>query len=99
MTFKALTEHLGRMARDRPGDLLSGVGAILRVARLADAASVARSALMAIPVKEIKAPVVLLFAKDDAVTYRAVLERWEAGTTDLTVKRAVAAQLKPQAVR
>ena len=95
---QALIEHLGRMARDRPGDLLSGVGAILRVARLADAATVARSALMAIPVKEIKAPVVLLFANDDAVTYRAVLERWEAGTTESRVKKAVAAQLKPQAV-
>ena len=95
---QALIEHLGRMARDRPGDLLSGVGAILRVARLADAATVARSALMAFPAKEIKAPVVLLFAKNDAVTYRAVLERWKAGTTDSTVKRAVAAQLKSQVV-
>ena len=95
---QALIEHLGRMARDRPGDLLSGVGAILRVARLADAAPVARSALMAIPVKEIKAPVVLLFANDDAVTYRAVLERWEAGPTESRVKKAVAAQLKPRAM-
>ena len=95
---QALIEHLGRMARDRPGDLLSGVGAILRVARLADAASVARSALMAIPLKEIKAPVVLLFANDDAVTYRAVLERWEAGPTESRVKKAVAAQLKPRAM-
>ena len=96
--IQALIEHLGRMARDRPGDLLSGVGAILRVASLADAASVATSALMAIPAKEIKAPVVLLFSKDDAVTYRAVLERWEDGATESTVKKAVAAQLKAQAV-
>ena len=42
---------------------------------------------------------VLLFANDDAVTYRVVLERWKAGTTDPTVKKAIAAQLKPQAVR
>ena len=54
--------------------------------------------LMAIPVKEVKAPVVLLFANDDAVTYRAVLERWQAGTTESRVKKAVAAQLKPRAV-
>ena len=94
---RALIEHLGRMARDRPGDLLSGVGAILRVARLADAASVAESALMAIPAREIKAPVVLLFAADDAVRYRAVLERWEAGTTESRVKKAVAVQLNPRA--
>ena len=94
---QALIEHLGRMARDRPGDLLVGVGAILRVARLADAASVAATALMAIPAKEIKAPVVLLFANDDAVTYRIVLERWRDGTTESSVKNAVAAQLNPRA--
>ena len=96
---QALIEHLGRMARDRPGDLLSGVGAILRVARLADAMSVAASALMAIPAKEIKAPVVLLFGNDDAVTYQGVLERWRDGTTESSVKRAVAAQLNPRVVR
>ena len=96
--IQALIEHLGRMARDRPGDLLSGVGAILRVASLVNAASVATSALMAIPAKEIKAPVVLLFSKDDVVRYRAVLARWEAGATESTVKKAVAAQLKAQAV-
>ena len=87
------------MARDRPGDLLAGVGAILRVARLGNTASVAISVLMAFPAKEIRVPVVLLFANDDAVTYRVVLERWKAGTTDPTVKKAIAAQLKPQAVR
>ena len=96
---QALIEHLGRMARDRPGDLLSGVGAILRVARLADAAPVATSALMAIPAKEIKAPVVLLFANDDAKTYRDVLERWRDGTTESSVKKAVAGQLIPRVVR
>ena len=96
---QALIAHLGRMARDRPGDLLSGVGAILRVARLADAAVVATSALMAIPAKEIKAPVVLLFGYDDAVTYRDVLERWRDGTTDSRVKKAVAAQFNPRAAR
>ena len=94
---RALIEHLGRMARDRPGDLLSGVAAVLRVARLGDAASVAESALMAIPAREIKAPVVLLFAGGDAVTYRTVLERWKARTTESSVKRAVAGQLKPRA--
>ena len=94
---RALIEHLGRMARDRPGDLLSGVGAILRVAKVADAASVAERALLAIPAREIKAPVVLLFAAADAVRYRTVLERWRAGTSEPVVKRAVATQLKRRA--
>ena len=94
---QALIEHVGRMARDRPGDLLSGVGAILRVARLADAALGATSALMAIPAKEIKAPVVLLFGRNDAATYRGVLERWRDGTTESSVKRAVTGQLNQAA--
>ena len=93
---QVLIEHLGRMARDRPGDLLSGIGAILRVARLAEGTAAANNALMAIPAKEIRPPVVLLFANDDVVTYRDVLERWRARTTKATVKRAVAAQLNPQ---
>ena len=95
---QALIEHLGRMARDRPGDLLAGVAAVLRVAKLADAASVAASVLMAIPATEIKAPAVLLFANDDAVTYRAVLERWKSGTAESSVKKAVATQLNSEAV-
>ena len=94
---KALIEHLGRMARDRPSDLIAGVAAILRVARLADAASVATVALTAIPVTEIKAPVVLLFANEDAVTYRTVLERWRSQTTESSVKRAVETQLSFEA--
>ena len=84
------------MAKDRPGDLLSGVAAILRVARLADAASVAEDALMTIPAKEIKAPVILLFTGDNAVTYQSVLERWKSRTTESRVKKAVAAQLNPR---
>ena len=94
-----LIAHLGRMARDRPGDLLSGVEAILRIARLADAAPVATTALMAIPAKEIKAPVVLLFGNHDAVTYRDVLNHWRDGTAEPRVKKAVTEQLNPQAAR
>ena len=95
---QALIEHLGRMARDRPSDLITGVAGIVRVARVADATSAALTALKAIPVKEIKAPVVLLFAGHDAVTYRDLLQVWGAGTTDQRVKRAIAGQLKPQVV-
>ncbi len=96
---QALIAHLGRMARDRPGDLLRGVEGILRVARLADGASAAASALTAIPAKEIRAPVVLLFGNNDAATYRDVLERWKDGTTDSRVKKAVTGQINPRAAR
>ena len=95
---QALIEHLGRMARDRPSDLIAGVAGIVRVARVADAASAALTALKTIPVKEIKAPVVLLFAGHDAVTYRDLLQAWRVGTTDQRVKRAIAGQLEPRAV-
>ena len=91
---RSLVEHLGRMARDRPGDVLSGVGAILRVARLADAVSVAKNALLTIPASEIKVPVILIFNQDDSITYRDVLERWQSGTTEASVKRAVTSQIK-----
>ena len=95
---QALIEHLGRMARDRRGNLLSGVEGILRVARLADAAKVATSALMAIPANDVRVPVVLLFTKDDVVTYRTVLGHWKDNTTEANVKRAVVTQLKPRVV-
>lgn len=94
----ALIAHLGRISRDRPGDLLAGVEAILRVARLGDAASVAKSVLMALSAREIKAPVILLFGNDDAETYRDVLHRWQSRATDPRVKRAVDTQRNSPAV-
>ena len=95
---RALIEHLGRMARDRPSDLIAGVAGIVRVARAADATSAALTALKTIPVKEIKAPVVLLFAGQEAVIYRDLLQAWGAGTTDRRVERAIAGQLNPRVV-
>ena len=86
------------MARDRPSDLIAGVAGILRVGRVANAAPVALAALKTIPVREIKAPVVLLFADQDAVTYKDLLQAWRNGTDDQRVARAVAVQLKSQAV-
>ena len=68
------------------------------MARVANAAPVALAALRTIPVKEIKAPVVLLFAGHDAVTYRDLLQAWGAGTTDQRVAKTVVVQLKSQAV-
>lgn len=96
---QALIRHLGRMARDRPSDLLAGVEAILRVARLHNAVSHANRALMTIPAKEVKAPIVLLFAKGDAVTYREVLLHWKTRTVDQTVKRAIDSQFRQRVVR
>ena len=95
---QALIEHVGRMARDRPSDLLIGVGAILRLGRLGDGVSVAKGVLMALPTGQIKVPTVLLFTKGDAVTYRGVLERWKARTDDQTVRRAITVQLKQEGV-
>lgn len=90
---QALIKHLGRITRDRPGNLRVGVDAILRVARIANAETVAKDALMAIPVKGIKVPVVLLFSNAEAVKYQNVLKRWRDKTNDPNVKRAVDAQI------
>ncbi len=90
----ALIEHLGRMARDRPGDLIASVSAILRVARLTDANQAAMAAFRTIPAQEIRAPVILLFDEGDAVTYRDVLEHWDARAAEPSVKRAIAQQLE-----
>ena len=94
---KALLEHLGRMGRDRPSELGRAVGAILRVATLTRDTATATTALQMVPAKDVKAPVVLLFAAEHAVTYRAVLERWAAGTAEQSVKNAVNNLLNPKA--
>lgn len=93
---QALVEHLGRMGRDRPTDLIRAVESILRVANHADAETPARSALLSIPAKDIKAPVVLLFSAPDAVKFKTVLERWSESTTEQSVKNAVTAKLAPK---
>ena len=95
---QALIEHLGRMARDRPRDLIAGVNGILRVARVANAAQVAAAALKTIPLKEIKVPVVLLFTGRDTVTYQDLLQAWQVGTDDRRVAKAVGVQLNSQGV-
>lgn len=86
---KLLLEHLGRMGRDRPVELGRAVVAILRVATLKGDTATATAVLQTIPAKDVKAPVVLQFGSDHATTYRAVLERWAAGTADQHVKNAV----------
>ena len=93
---KALLEHLGRMGRDRPVELGRAVVAILRVATLKGDTATATAVLQTVPAKDVKAPVVLLFGKDHVTTYRAVLERWAAGTPDQHVKNAVSNALNPK---
>jgi hypothetical protein len=93
---KALLEHLGRMGRDRPVELGRAVVAILRVATLKGDTATATAVLQTIPAKDVKAPVVLQFGMEHATTYRAVLERWAAGTADQHVKNAVSNALAPK---
>lgn len=88
-----LIQHLGRMARDRPADLLSGVGGILRVATNAGVKEPAKRALKSIPSKDVKPPVVLLFGPEDAITYRDVLEHWAEVSGNPAVAAAVTTQL------
>jgi len=93
---KLLLEHLGRMGRDRPVELGRAVVAILRVATLKGDTATATAVLQTIPAKDVKAPVVLQFGMEHATTYRAVLERWAAGTADQHVKNAVSNALAPK---
>jgi hypothetical protein len=93
---KLLLEHLGRMGRDRPVELGRAVVAILRVATLKGDTVTATAVLQTIPAKDVKAPVVLQFGMEHATTYRAVLERWAAGTADQHVKNAVSNALAPK---
>ncbi len=93
---KLLLEHLGRMGRDRPVELGRAVVAILRVATLKGDTATATAVLQTIPAKDVKAPVVLQFGMEHTTTYRAVLERWAAGTADQHVKNAVSNALAPK---
>lgn len=93
---EALVEHLGRMGRDRPTNLLNAVQAILRVTALTKAEAAAHQALNSIPIKDVKAPIVLLFGGGGAQTFKAVLDRWADGTADQAVKNAVANLFAPK---
>ncbi|MFN8560037.1 MAG: P-loop NTPase fold protein, partial [Dehalococcoidia bacterium] len=93
---EALVEHLGRMGRDRPTNMLNAVQAILRVTSLTKAEAAARQALKAIPIKDVKAPIVLLFSGSDVQTFKAVLDSWADGTADQTVRNAVASLSAPK---
>jgi hypothetical protein len=86
----ALLEHLGRMARDRPGEMIRAVGSILRIAETVPAAvASAEKALKALPAADIRPPVVLLFQGASASTFAPVLDGWLAHSSDQTTKNAI----------
>jgi hypothetical protein len=91
-----LVDHLGRIARDRPTEMSRAVGGILRIANVVPAAvNNAEKALKALPVADIRPPVILLFSGKPATQFAAVLSDWSSRTYDQPVKNATAALAKP----
>lgn len=91
----ALLEHLGRMAQDRPGEMIRAVGSILRIAKtVPPAVASAEKALKALPAADIRPPVVLLFQGASASTFAAVLDGWLAHSSDQTTKNAIGTVLQ-----
>lgn len=91
----SLVDHLGRMGRDRPGELTRAVAGVLRIADVVPGAvSQAEKTLRAVPVKEIRPPVILLFSGKGATQFAALLSDWSAAATDQSVKNAVAQVVK-----
>jgi hypothetical protein len=97
MDARSLVEHLGRMGRDRPGEMLRAVAGILRIADIVpSAASQAEKSFRALPVKDIRPPIILLFGGKPAAQYAALLTDWGVAATDQAVKNAVAAEVAKQ---
>lgn len=91
-----LVEHLGRIARDRPAEMNRAVGGLLRVtAVVPSAVSQAEKALKALPVPDIRAPLILRFDAVQAGRFDAILDDWSAKTSEQSVKAAIA-QVKQQ---
>ena len=86
---KPLLQHLGRMGRDRPGDQLKAIEAILRISRqqtlLADECC---AALAAIPADEVTLPALMLFDPGNMLL-RPALEKWLLQTTKETTRNAI----------
>lgn len=90
-----LIDHLGRMARDRPADMRSGVAGILRLAELnAENVATAESALRKIPVGDLRPPVILLFQGAPATQFGSVLDDWAQRSDNAQVKATVT-QVRP----
>jgi hypothetical protein len=85
-----LVDHLGRIARDRPTEMSRAVGGILRITNVVPAAANnAQKALKALPVADIRPPVILRFDSKHATQFAAVLSDWSNRTADPTVKAAL----------
>ncbi|ETB46885.1 NTPase [Mycobacterium avium 10-5560] len=86
-----LVEHLGRIARDRPTEMSRAVGGILRITNVVPATvNDAERALKALPVADIRPPVILLFSGKPATQFAAVLSDWSNRTSDQPLKNAIA---------
>ncbi|SIK48184.1 Uncharacterised protein [Mycobacteroides abscessus subsp. abscessus] len=90
-----LVDHLGRIARDRPTEMSRAVGGIQRITNIVPAAvNNAEKALKALPVADIRPPVILLFSGKPATQFAAVLSDWSSRTSDQPVKNAIAGLAK-----
>lgn len=90
-----LIEHLGRMARDRPVEMRSGVSGILRLTELnPDTLATAEKVLRKIPVGDLRPPVILLFQGAPATQFGSVLDDWAQRSDNAQVSAAVA-QVRP----
>lgn len=85
-----LVDHLGRIARDRPTEMSRAVGGILRITNVVPGAvDNAEKALKALPIADIRPPVILRFDSKQAKQFAAVLRDWSDRTSDPTVKAAL----------
>ncbi len=86
-----LVDHLGRIARDRPAEMSRAVGGILRITNVVPATvNNAQKALNALPVADIRPPVILRFDSNQATQFAAVLSDWSNRASDPAVKGAIA---------
>lgn len=86
-----LVEHLGRMGRDRPGEMIRAVAGVLRVAGLLPAITAqAERALRALPLGDIRPPVLLLFQGAPATQFAPLLSEWSGRAPDGPVKNTLA---------
>jgi hypothetical protein len=86
-----LVEHLGRIARDRPVEMSRAVGGVLRVTSVVPTATAqAEKALKALPVGEIRPPVILRFNAAQVAAFDSVLSDWDERTSEQSVKVAIA---------
>ena len=93
---RSLSQHLGRMGRDRPADQLKAVEGILRISRQqSSVGDECCAALGTIPGNEVNPPAILLFEPRDIALHPA-LKKWRSQTTRTPTKRAIDGILRGQ---